>query len=52
MLIYTPVHRTTAKYALSHPFLRDIPHCLPPIPSLYEPDEPPEAVPSKRRRLR
>jgi cyclin-dependent kinase len=54
MLIYTPVHRTTAKYALSHPFLRDIPHNLPPIPSLYEPDEPPkeEAVPSKRRRLR
>ena len=47
MLIYLPVWRITASKALGHRFLRDVPHMLPPIPSLYEDPQPP----AKRRRL-
>uniref|UniRef100_A0AC34FQ58 Protein kinase domain-containing protein n=1 Tax=Panagrolaimus sp. ES5 TaxID=591445 RepID=A0AC34FQ58_9BILA len=56
MLIYPPLFRITAKYALSHRFLRDIPHSLPPVPSLYKSDKPDQLedeVPRlKRKRYR
>uniref|UniRef100_A0A7E4UM17 cyclin-dependent kinase n=1 Tax=Panagrellus redivivus TaxID=6233 RepID=A0A7E4UM17_PANRE len=36
MFIYPPMYRITAKNALSHRFLRDVPRRLAPIPSLYK----------------
>jgi cyclin-dependent kinase 2 len=52
MLIYMPIWRITAKNALSHQYLRDIPLRLQPVPSLYRSDRLEDETPRKRQRVR
>uniref|UniRef100_A0A914D0K7 cyclin-dependent kinase n=1 Tax=Acrobeloides nanus TaxID=290746 RepID=A0A914D0K7_9BILA len=40
MLVYTPMSRITAKNALSHRYLRDVPLNLPAVPSLFNQEQP------------
>ena len=50
MLIYMPFWRTTAKNALSHRYLRDVPLKLPPIPEICKQRTSDDGRSLKRRR--